>query len=128
MLRKVLPKVVLRVLLAVVLLVVGAAGALAAILVHDRWWGLVLGLAAVTCTAWALPAGTLRFVFILGWLAALGHALTPRTGGGFLISANVGGYGLLGGSTVVFLVVLATLPAPGARRRPGDDDPRVLEG
>lgn len=121
--------ILVRSMLALVLLVVGAGGGLAAALVHDAWWGLLLGLAAAALTTIALPAGGWRFAFMLGWFGVIAYAVLPRPEGDYLIPATASGYGVLGGSFLLFLVALATLPRPGtaarARRRDTSDDPVV---
>lgn len=110
-----------RALVALALLVVGAGGGLAAALVHEWWWGLALGLAAATLTTIALPAGGWRFAFMLGWFGAIAYVVLPRAEGDYLIPSSGSGYGLLGGSFAVFLIALATVP----NRRPRRDDPVV---
>jgi hypothetical protein len=111
------------------LLVIGAGGGLAAVLLHESWWGLLLGLGAAALTARALSAGGMRFAFMLGWLVAIVYALRRRPEGDYLIPGTPAGYAVLGGSFVVFLIALATLPRPGTsarlRRRDGGDDPVV---
>lgn len=114
-----------RALFALVLLVVGACGGLAATLVHESWWGLLLGLASAACATLALPAGGLRFAFMLGWFGAIVVAVQTRPEGDYLIPSTGAGYGVLGGSFLLFLVALATLPRPGSRRRRSGDDPGV---
>ena len=117
----------LRLLVAFALLVIGAAAALAAALVHQHWWGLVLGLAAAAFATLALPGGLWRFAFTLGWFGAITYALLPRTEGDYLIAASGAGYALLGGSFMLFLVSVATLPARGSRGPGRADDPQLLE-
>jgi len=117
-----------RLLVALALFVIGACAGVAATLVHQRWWGLVLGVAAAAFATRTLPAGGWRFAFMLGWFGAISYAVLPRTEGDYLISASGAGYGLLGGSFVIFLAALTTLPGPGSRRRSHGDDPRDLEG
>ena len=122
-----------RSLAALALLAVGAGGGLAAALLHESWWGLLLGLAAATSATRALRAGGMRFAFMLGWFGAIVYILLPRPEGDYLIPGTAAGYALLGGSFVLFLAALATLPRPGtsdrssrqARRRDSDDDPVV---
>lgn len=110
-----------RALVALVLIVVGAAGGLSAALVHESWWGLTLGLAAAALTTIALPAGGWRFAFMLGWFGAIGYVGLPRAEGDYLIPSSASGYGILGGSFVLFLIALATVPNRRARR----EDPVV---
>lgn len=116
---------VLRSLAALALLVVGAVCAVAAALVHERWWGLLLGLSVAGLTTFALPPGGLRFAFVLGWTAAVAYVVLPRAEGDYLIASSGAGYGFLAGTFAVFLVALATLPGPGTRRRRRGDDPAV---
>lgn len=116
-----------RLVAALALLAVGASAALAATLVHQRWWGLVLGLAAAAFVTLALPAGSRRFAFMLGWFGAIAYALVPRTEGDYLIAASGSGYALIGGSFVLFLTALTTLPRPGSSRRSRGDDQGLLE-
>jgi hypothetical protein len=110
----------------VALLVVGAAGGLAAVLLHQRGWGLALGLAACAASTLALPRGWWsRVAFGLGWMGSVVWAMVPRAEGDYLIPANLWGYALLVGSFVVLLVALATSgpgrgPGPGSRDDPGD--------
>ncbi len=117
-----------RLAVVLALLAVGASAALAATLVHQRWWGLVLGLAAAGLTTFALPAGSRRFAFMVGWLGAIGYALVPRTEGDYLVAASGSGYGLIGGSFALFLAALTSLPRPGSSRRSRGDDQALLEG
>ncbi|MCW2833503.1 MAG: hypothetical protein JWN68_1456 [Nocardioides sp.] len=116
-----------RLALAVALLVLGASAALAATLVHQRWWGLVLGLAAAALATLALPGGSRRFAFMLGWFGAIAYAVLPRTEGDYLIAASGSGYTLIGGSFLLFLTALTTLPRPGSSRRSRGDDQGLLE-
>lgn len=114
---------------ALALLVVGAGGGLAAALLHDSWWGLLLGLAAAALTTRALRAGGMRFAFMLGWFGVIAYTVLPRPEGDYLIPATPAGYAVLGGSFLLFLVALATLPRPGAsarRRRPDSGDDPVV--
>jgi hypothetical protein len=116
-----------RFLAALALVAVGASAALAATLVHQHGWGLTLGLAAAAFASLALPGGVWRFAFMLGWFGAITYALMPRTEGDYLIAQSGAGYGLLGGSFLLLLVSLATLPPRGSRHRGRTDDPPLLE-
>ena len=106
---------------AVALLVVGAAGGLAAVLLHQLGWGLLLGLAAALACTLALPRGWWRTAFTLGWAGAVAWAVVPRAEGDYLIPGNASGYLLMGGSFLVLLVALAT-SAPGRRPREDPED------
>jgi len=114
-----------RTLAALALIVVGAGGGVAAALLHESWWGLLLGLAAAALTTRALRAGEMRFAFMLGWFGAIVCTVLPRPEGDYLIPATPAGFGLLGGSFLLFLVSLTTLLRPGSRRRGGRADPGV---
>jgi hypothetical protein len=121
--------VLVRSLAALSLLVVGAGGGLAAALLHESWWGLLLGLAAAALTTRALRAGGMRFAFMFGWFGVIVYTLLPRPEGDYLVPATAAGYAVLGGSFLLFLVALATLPRPGTsagrRGRDSGDDPVV---
>ena len=113
----------LRVLTAAGLLAVGAVSGMAAVLVHARWWGVPLVVAAVVATLVALPGGWWsRVAFSAGWVVALGYALVPRPEGDFLLAATLRGYLLLGTSLVVVVWAIATLPRR-ARVREASVDP-----
>jgi hypothetical protein len=116
-------RAVVAVVLALVLLVVGAAGGLATVLLHQERWFLVLGLAAALASTLALPRGWRRTAFMLGWAGAVAWATVPRAEGDYLIPGNGSGYLLLGGSLVVLLLALAT-SGPGRRAREDPGDPR----
>jgi hypothetical protein len=107
---------VLRGLMAVSLLLLGAATGIAAVFVHRMAWGLALGLAATALTAYALPPGwSTRLPFVLGFVAAVGWLTVPRPEGDYVVSENWQGYTLLGFTMVLLVTGLATLPRP--RRR-----------
>jgi len=115
-------RLVLRGGCAVALLLVGAAGGVATVLLHQRGWGLALGLVAGAASTLALPRGWWsRVAFMLGWMGAVVWAMVPRAEGDYLIPGNASGYALLVGSFVVLLVALATSgPRGGSRDDPGD--------
>jgi O-antigen ligase len=105
-----------RVLTGLLLGLVGAVTGLASVAVHQRWWSLVLVVAAVGVTAMALPRGwSTRLPFALGFAAVLGLAMTPRAEGDYLVPANTRGYLLLGVGFVLLLTAITTLPRPGRR-------------
>jgi hypothetical protein len=109
-------RVVALVLLLALLLGVGAVTGVAAVAVHQRWWGLALVVAAVTATVLALPRGWwTRLPFAVGFAALLGVALTPRGEGDYLVPGNARGYVLLGVGVLAVLIAVATLPRPGGR-------------
>lgn len=110
-------------------LVVGLVSGVAGTLVHQRWWGLVLALAAALAALAWLPAGGARLAFAVGWCVPVLRGALERPGGGFLISADAAGWSFLAGSAVLLVAAVATA---GTRRRtpaetgPGRaDDPGV---
>jgi hypothetical protein len=101
-------------LAAPALLVVGAAVGLCVVLLHDYWWGLLLGVATTAALLVALPPTWWgRLAFALGWVVVLWRATTERAEGDYLVSADVSGYGLLGFGLLVLVAGIA-----GLRRRP----------
>ena len=112
----------LRILAAAALLLAGAVSGMAAVLVHARWWGAPLVVAAVVATLLALPGGWWsRGAFSAGWVAALGYALVPRPEGDFLLAATPRGYVLLGTGLVVVVWAIGTLPRRGPVRKTSVD-------
>jgi hypothetical protein len=102
---------VLVVALVVVMVVAGAVTSVAAVAVHQRWWGLALAGGAVLATVLALPRGWwARPPFALGFVGVLGVAMSPRDEGDYLVPGNASGYALLGLGLAVLLVAVATLP------------------
>ena len=116
---------------AAALLALGLVAGLAAVLVHGRTWGLVLGLAAPATTLWALPRGWWsRGAFALGWAGIVTAATGTRPEGDYLIAAAPRGYALLAGVPVLLIAALATLaPERGSRdeSEPGRRMPRMSE-
>jgi hypothetical protein len=110
-------------------LVVGLVSGVAGTLVHQRWWGLALALAAALATLAWLPAGGVRLAFAVGWCVPVLRGALERPGGGFLISADAAGWSFLAGSAVLLVAALAT--AGAGRRTAGGtalgraDDPGV---
>lgn len=105
--------------LAVLVLVVAVLSAVAAVLVHDHAWGLVLSWLAGAAALWALPPTWWgRPVFAFGWLLVLVRVLFPRPEGDFLVGGNLSGYLLLA-SGLAFVGVAAFGVRPGRGVRPG---------
>ncbi|WP_426241564.1 DUF6113 family protein [Nocardioides sp. LHG3406-4] len=110
-------------LLALPVAVLGAATAYAAVLVHSRWWGLALGLAACACVLVGLPGRWWgRLAFALGWTAVVGAASLQRPEGDYLVASDTPGYALLVATLVVVIGSLVTLGRPGARPRADPED------
>lgn len=104
----------MRAVCLVVLLLVGAVTGVAAVAVHQRWWGLALAVAAVAATVVALPRGwSTRLPYAAGFVAVLGLAMTPQAEGGYLVPGNASGYLLLAAGVLTVLIAVATLPRPG---------------
>lgn len=105
-------------LAAPAVLVVGATVGLCVVLLHDYWWGLLLGVATTAALLVALsPTRWGRLAFALGWVTVVWRATTKRAEGDYLVSADANGYGLL----AVGLVVLVTGIAGLRRPRPALD-------
>jgi hypothetical protein len=86
-----------KVVLAFLLLAAGALIAVATVAVHQRWWGLLLALAATFSGHGVLPARWWgRLMFAAGWAGMIGYVTMPSPGEGFLIGADAKGYALLG--------------------------------
>lgn len=118
----------MRAALGLAALLVGLVSGVAATLVHQRWWGLALALAAgLAALAW-LPAGGPRLAFAVGWCVPAVRGALERPGGGFLVSADAAGWSFLAGSAVLLVAALATAgagrrtsrgPVPGRADDPG---------
>jgi hypothetical protein len=105
-----------KLLVALGLLLVGAATAIATVALHQIWWGFVLAFAATFVTAFALPAGWwTRLAFVVGWAAMVGWLTLPRDEGDYLVSSDLAGYSLLGLGLVLVMFGVATLPRPRMR-------------
>ena len=98
--------------------VLAVPSAVSAILVHQRWWGLLLGLAAAAATARWLPPGWARVLFGLVWCALVALGAFTRPAAGYLVPADGAGCTLVLGSGALLLTALATTPI---RRRTGED-------
>lgn len=92
----------------------GAVTALAAVMVHQRWWGLALAVAATLATTAAIPAGwSTRLPFAVGFAAVLGLAMVPRGAGDYLVPGDAQGYSLVALGFLLVLTAVSTLPRPG---------------
>ncbi|HEX6149858.1 hypothetical protein [Nocardioides sp.] len=113
----------LRLATALVLLAAGLATAVAAVAVHELWWGLpVVALLALAALA-ALGSGwSTRLPAAVGFAGGVAWAVPERPEGDYAIATSVRGYGLLLVALLVLLAALATLPRPhrgGLHDRPG---------
>ena len=110
----------MRILVAVLLLVAGAATALATVALHTLGWGFLLGAVATLAALVAVGAGwSTRLAFGLGWVGFIAWVTPTRAEGDFAISSDPAGYGLLALAVVVFVYSVATLPRP---RRGGTEE------
>lgn len=101
--------------------VVGAAVALAAVLVHRSVFpfGLLLALATTFAVPWWL-LGSARSrtaaSYVVGWLAVLSLVVAGRPEGDYVLASDAKGYALLGAG---FLMVVVGIVSVAGRRRPG---------
>ncbi|WP_182524123.1 hypothetical protein [Nocardioides dongkuii] len=106
-----------RALVALAALAVGALTSLSAVALHQRWWGLLLGLVATVATTVALPPGwTTRVAFVLGWVAALALLASRRPEGDYLVTAGPAGYALVAAGLALLVAAVLTLPRRGTPR------------
>lgn len=109
------PAPVLRVVLALLTLVGGAAVGLLSVVVHPTGVGIVLALLATVSSVLALPPGWWsRLPWAAGWMAVVLYASNPRPEGDYLVAADTQGYLLLG--TGLAMVVLAVVTVRGRPR------------
>jgi len=93
-----------RVVVALVVLALGAATGVCAVALHPRWWGLALGVAATLATLVALPGGWWsRLPFALGFVVVLALLTDQRAEGDYLVASDLQGHLLLGFGVVVLL-------------------------
>jgi hypothetical protein len=103
----------LRCAVAAVLLAVGAATALAAVAVHELWWGLPLTAAAVVAGLLAVGRGwSTRLPVSLGFVGGVAWFVRERPEGDYAIASSVRGYLLLLLACLVLALAVATLPRP----------------
>ena len=103
----------MRILVAALLLVAGAATALATVALHPFGWGFLLGAAATLTALVAVGAGwSTRLAFGLGWVGFIAWVTPTRAEGDFAISSDPAGYGLIALALVVLIYSVATLPRP----------------
>ncbi len=96
-------------------LVAGATVGLCVVLLHDYWWGFLLGVATTAALLVALPPTWWgRLAFALGWVTMVWRATTERAEGDYLVSADVSGYGLLAAGLLVLVAGIAGLRRPRA--------------
>ena len=105
--------------LAPLTLMAGLATAVATVAVHQRWWGLALGVATTLLMLFAAPPGWwTRLPFGLGFAVMIGLFGVPRPEGDYLVATDLEGLVVLATAFVVLVVSLATLGQP--RRSPAE--------
>lgn len=103
-------------------LVIGAVTAIASVAVHDgNWAWFVLALAAPAAATVALPAGWLRFGFVIGWVVMVLVVVQGTAAGSWAISADLRGYLFLAGGLLLMVAAIVSAPV-GARRPPSSPD------
>lgn len=108
----------MRAPLAFAALAVGLVSGTAGTLLHQLWWGLVLGLATAIAVLGWLPPGAPRVAFALGWCVPVARGAFAPPGGGVLVSDDAAGWSLLVGSAVLLVAALVTVG--GTRRTHAD--------
>ena len=103
----------LRIAAAPVLLLVGAATAVATVVAHELWWGLPLAAAALLASfVWIGRGWLTRLPLALGFVAVVLLAVSTRPEGDYLIASSAPGYLLLLLALVVLVAAVVTLPRP----------------
>jgi hypothetical protein len=103
----------MRIVVAVLLLVAGAATALATVALHTLGWGFLLGGVATLAALVAVgPGWWTRLAFGLGWVGFVAWVTPTRAEGDYAISSDLAGYALIAFALVVFVYAVATLPRP----------------
>lgn len=109
---------------AALLLVVGAATALATIALHARWWWLVYAMLTTVAVLVALPPRWwTRVAFAIGWLLMVGYAVLGRPEGDWAIASDLSGYVVLVAALVFALAAALTSAGPGPSRNKGGSVP-----
>lgn len=90
---------------------------LAAVALHQWWWGLLLAAGATLVTAYALEPGWLtRLPYAAGWAVPVILAMVPRPEGDYAVAGDGHGYSLVGIGMVLLVLTTSTLPL--GRRAP----------
>lgn len=110
----------LRLAAALASLVAGGAVGCSVVVLHSRWWGLLLGLAATAAMLAAVPGDWWRrFPLALGWVGCVFLLARSRPEGDFLIAGDWFGYAVLTAAVAVLIVgAVSLLPE---RQRAADD-------
>jgi len=111
----------LGLLTCVLVLALGGVVGVAAVVLHDWWWGLALAAAGTLALGWALrPGWSTRLPYAVGWVVPLGFAMVPRPEGDYLVAGDLKGYLLIAVGMVLIVLTTATLPL-GRRTPPVPD-------
>lgn len=107
------------------LAVLGALTALPAVVLHQWWSALLVGLVAPALFLAALRPGWQRAGYAVGWAVVVGLLSGTRSEGDYLVPSTVNGYALLVATAAFVVVALVTVPAHGRgdRASTGRDDP-----
>ena len=107
----------LRVLEALLLALLGAAISVAAVAVHELWWGLPLTAAALAAVlVWVGRGWLTRLPLAVGFVAVALVAVPSTPEGDVLVSSSTRGYLFLLLTLLTLLTAVVTLPRP--RRAP----------
>jgi hypothetical protein len=114
----------MRVLVPALLLVAGAATALATVALHSYGWGFLLGALATLAALVAVGAGwSTRLAFGGGWVGFIAWVTPARAEGDLAIASDPAGFGLIALAIVVLVYSLVTLPRPRRGAREGSAGP-----
>jgi len=103
----------LRLVTALVLFVTALVTAVAAVAVHELWWGLPVTALLAAAALMAIGRGwSTRLPVAVGFAGGVAWAVPARPEGDYAIATSVRGYALLVVAFSVVLVALATLPRP----------------
>lgn len=103
----------LRCAVALLLVAVGVTTAIAAVAVHELWWGLPVTAAAALAGLLAVGRGwSTRLPLALGFVFGVAWFVRTRPEGDYAIASSVRGYLLLLLAFLVLVVSIATLPRP----------------
>jgi hypothetical protein len=116
---------------AALLLLAGAATALATIALHTRWWWLVYAMLTTVVVLVALPPRWwTRVAFAVGWLLMVGYAVLGRPEGDWAIASDLSGYVVLIAALVFTLAATLTSasspPAEEVVLRPSRNQGRTV--
>lgn len=115
-------RVLLRLALALGCAALGIAVGVATVAVHERWWGLVLAVAATAATVWALPpVWYARPPFVVGWALPIALGSLVRPEGDYLVASDAAGDALLISATMLVVIAMLSWVLASGRRRRRDD-------